>query len=179
MKKCRNEGSPNLEISELQIREERPGDQTAIYEVTRVAFEPMPYSDGNEQELVDLLRENGALTISLVATRRDEVVGHVAFSPADSQTPGWYSLGPVSVLPELQRQGIGRKLIGEGLDRLRSLGAVGCILVGDPRYYSQVGFQPAPESAPGRQPAEFFMVSFLSGEPTPIPELDFHSTFYQ
>ena len=144
-----------------------------------VAFETMPFSSGDEQELVDALRLNGALAISLVATRLEQVVGHVAFSPADSSTPGWYSLGPVSVLPELQRKGIGKQMIEQGLDQLRRLGAVGCILVGDPRYYSRFGFQLAPDSAPSRQPKEYFMVKRLSEEPGPIPPLDFHPVFYQ
>ena len=168
-----------MEISGLQVREERPSDRTAIYEVTKLAFESMPFSDGDEQDLVDALRLSGALTVSLVATKLDQVVGHVAFSPADSSTPGWYSLGPVSVLPTLQRKGVGKQLIGEGLERLRRLGAVGCILVGDPRYYARFGFQLAPEHAPSRQPEEYFMVKSLSEEPGQIPPLDFHPVFYQ
>ena len=168
-----------MAVSGLQIRDERPEDRAAIYELTRVAFETMPFSGGDEQDLVDALRRNGALTISLFATRLNQIVGHIAFSPTDSSTPDWYSLGPVSVLPELQRKGIGKKLIGEGLDRLRSLGAVGCILVGDPRYYTKFGFQLAPDSAPSRQPREYFMVKPLSEKPGPIPSLDFHPVFYQ
>lgn len=168
-----------MDVSGLQIREERPDDRAAIYEVTKLAFESMPFSDGDEQDLVDALRLSGALAISLVATKLDQVVGHIAFSPADSSTSGWYSLGPVSVLPTLQTQGIGKRLIGEGLERLRRRGAVGCILVGDPRYYSKFGFQLAPDHAPSRQPKEYFMVKSLSEEADQIPTIDFHPVFYQ
>jgi putative acetyltransferase len=65
------------------------------------------------------------------------VVGHIAFSPVtlSDGTRNWYGLGPVSVLPAYQRQGIGRALIWEGLSRLKEMNARGCCLVGHPDYY--------------------------------------------
>lgn len=163
----------------MEIREERPSALTEIYRITKAAFERMPFSDGDEQELVDKLRSEGALTVSLVATIRDQIVGHVAFSPPARpyQNKGWYSLGPVSVLPDLQKKGIGKRLILDGLERLRKLGASACFLVGYPRY-SKFGFQLAPDYAPERQPKEYFMVKSLTGELIKGESVDFHPAFY-
>lgn len=63
----------------MRIRDERPGDVQAIYDITQAAFEPMPFSDGDEQDLINALRKDGALAVSLVAARNDEIVGHIAF----------------------------------------------------------------------------------------------------
>ena len=92
------------------------------------------------------MRDADALTISLVAEAGGKVVGHIAFSPVafSDGRPGWYGLGPISVLPELQKRGIGRSLMREGLSALRALGAEGCVLVGDPGYYERFGFRSLP-----------------------------------
>jgi putative acetyltransferase len=77
----------------------------------------LPISNQTEQFIIKALRAAGALTLSLVADIDGRVVGHVAFSPVlmSDGTTGWYGLGPVSVLPEYQKQGIGKALINEGL----------------------------------------------------------------
>jgi putative acetyltransferase len=125
----------------MQIRDERPDDILAIHRLTGIAFAPMPHSDGTEPAIVDGLRRDGDLTLSLVAEVDGAIVGHVAFSPiAIAGVAGWYGLGPISVHPDHQRRGIGRALVGEGLNRLRALGAKGCALIGDPAYYSRLGF---------------------------------------
>jgi putative acetyltransferase len=163
---------------DIIIRDEQPGDHAAIYDLTARAFAPMPYSDGDEQDLIDALRAAGALAISLVALLEGKLVGHVAFSPATAAdgSAGWYALGPVSAEPELQRQGIGSALIHEGIRRLREREAAGCILVGNPDYYSRFGFRPYPTLAPAGQPPEYFMILPLAvTEPSTVVE--FHPAF--
>lgn len=93
--------------------------------------------------MVRALRAAGDLTLSLVAEDEGEIVGHVAFSPAtvDGRHDGWFGLGPVSVHPDRQRQGIGKLLIEHGLDLLRDAGANGCALIGNPAIYSRLGFE--------------------------------------
>lgn len=124
------------------VRLENEGDADAIHEVTAAAFLGKPYSDGTEAQVVDGLRAAGALTISLVADDHGEIVGHVAFSPVTiNGEPGrWYGLGPVSVSPSWQRRGIGTALIRTGLAQLQTLGADGCVLLGDPAYYGRFAF---------------------------------------
>ncbi len=124
------------------LRTERPSDIEAIYQLTKAAFAPMAYSDGTEQDCINALRDDGDLTLSLVAEIDDKIVGHVAFSPVTlNGTPdGWFGLGPISVATTHQKSGIGSALINHGLDWLKSQNAKGCVLIGDPNYYARFGF---------------------------------------
>ena len=93
----------------ITIRDETAADVNAITSVTIAAFQPLEISSHTEQFVVTALRAAGALSLSLVAEVAGQVVGHIAFSPItlSDGTPYWYGLGPVSVLPAYQRQGIG------------------------------------------------------------------------
>lgn len=120
----------------MVIRNEPPADTPSINEVTRVAFQTLAISNQTEHYIIEALRAAGPLAVSLVAEVDGRVAGHIAFSSvrmSDGST-GWYGLGPVSVLPELQGRGIGSALIRAGLKRLKALGAHGCCLVGHPGY---------------------------------------------
>ena len=163
----------------IAVRRETPGDRDAIHDLTRRAFTPMPYSDGGEPDLVDALREAGALSLSLVAEQAGRIVGHIAFSPAfpADAALGWYALGPVSAEPELQRGGIGSALIEAGLSELRARDAAGCVLVGDPAYYRRFGFEQRPDLCPDGEPAEYFQMLELAG-PVPGGPVGFHPLFH-
>ena len=126
----------------MLIRPETEADADVIHDLTLTAFKPMPFSDGTEAEIIQRLRAAGDLSISLVAEEGGEILGHVAFSPVtiDGLHDGWFGLGPISVRPERQRQGIGKALIARGLDLLNERGATGCALIGNPDIYSRVGF---------------------------------------
>src|SRR4030043_1083691 len=110
------------------IRNETSSDIEAISKVTIAAFKNLAISNHAEQYIINALREANALTISLVAEIDGQVVGHIAFSPVtiSDGSQNWYGLGPVSVLPEYQKQGIGKAIIQEGLSQLKTLGAQGC-----------------------------------------------------
>ncbi len=147
----------------ILIRDETLADAAAITDVTAAAFDTLEISSHTEQFIVEALRAAGALTLSLVAEMDGRVVGHIAFSPLvmSDGTPGWYGLGPISVLPAYQRMGIGKALIWEGLSRLKGLGAKGCCLVGHPDYYPQFGFKNvAGLVLEGVPPEAFFALSF-------------------
>jgi putative acetyltransferase len=106
------------------------------------------------------------------------VVGHIAFSPvtvSDGAT-GWHGLGPVSVLPDYQRQGIGKALIDKGLSELQDLGSQGCMLVGDPNYHERFGFSNIPKLVHAGIPQEFFLVLPFS-EDIPQGTAVFHEGF--
>ena len=116
--------------------------------------------------------------MSLVAEIDGCVVGHVAFSPViiSDGTQDWYGLGPVSVLPEYQKQGIGKSLINEGLSMLKQLNGQGCALVGDPNYYKWFGFKNFQELVHEGVPQKVFLVLSFNGK---IPQgiLVFHEGF--
>jgi putative acetyltransferase len=147
----------------LEIRAEQPGDLPAIHEVERLAFG----RDG-EANLVDTLRRAGGLPVSGVALREGAVVGHIAFSPAtvESGDPAVQvlALGPLAVIPSLQRQGIGAALMHWGLAECRRQGHRLVFLLGHPEYYPRFGFQPAGRlgfECPFPAPPEVFMVAEL------------------
>jgi putative acetyltransferase len=167
-----------MTFKEFLIRTETPEDIEAITELTAAAFATLEISDHTEQYIITALRNAGALAISLVADVNGRVVGHIAFSPvtiADGTT-GWYGLGPVSVLPEFQRSGIGTALIKDGLARLKALGAKGCCLVGHPEYYGKFGFENVPGLGIGGVPAEAFFALAFDGN-YPQGEVNFHEGF--
>jgi len=160
------------------IRNETETDVDAITEVTAAAFKTLDISNQTEQFIITALRAANALTISLVAEMDGRVVGHIAFSPLTitDGTQDWYGLGPVSVLPEYQRQGIGKALIREGLSQLKDMNAQGCCLVGHPEYYRKFGFKNIPGLVHEGVPREvFFALSF--GGQMPQGTVRFHEAF--
>jgi putative acetyltransferase len=150
---------------ECEIRPERLSDAQIIRQVTEAAFAVAEHSSGTEGAIVDSLRRAKALTVSLVATIDDEVVGHVAFSPVtiDGANIGWFGLGPISVRPDLHGKGIGGVLIRHGLEHLRKVGAQGCVVLGNPEYYQRFGFQHDPAVRYEGAPAEYFMRMSFDG----------------
>ena len=160
------------------IRDERDADVEGISAVTLAAFKALEISNQTEHFIIQALRDAGALTVSLVAELDGRLVGHVAFSPVtlSDGSPDWYGLGPVSVLPECQRQGIGKALIREGLKRLRERNARGCCVVGHPDYYRKFGFENTPELVHPGVPPEVFLALSFDGK-TPRGTVSFHEAF--
>ena len=147
------------------IRKERVGDVPRIHQLTRDAFLNAPHTDHTEQFIVDALRSAGALSISLVAERAGEVLGHVAVSPVtiSDGTTGWFGLGPVSVAPAEQGAGIGSALMQAALAELKQLGARGCVLLGAPAFYRRFGFRPAAPLVLTDVPPEYFQAVLFAG----------------
>jgi len=150
----------------------------AIAALTLAAFRNAPHSDGSEAHIIDALRKAGALTLSLVAESAGVIVGHVAMSPVSvsDAASGWYGLGPISVLPERQGNGVGSALMREVLRLLRERGAAGCVLVGEPAYYGRFGFRADPNLVFPPVPPEYFQaLSF--GTRTPRGVVSYHEAF--
>lgn len=124
------------------IRSEKPDDLTAIHRVNELAF-----GQPAEANLVEVLRRNGKVVISLVAVENDEVVGHILFSPAtieaDDRIVNIVGLAPMAVLPAYQNRGIGSALVKAGLEECRKAGHAAVIVLGHPEYYPRFGFVPA------------------------------------
>ena len=160
------------------LRQETVADVEAITEVTIAAFKNHQISNHTEQFIINALRDANALTISLVAEIDGRVFGHIAFSPViiSDGTKDWYGLGPVSVLPDYQKQGIGKSLINEGLSLLKHMGGKGCALVGDPNYYKRFGFKNYPELIHDGVPQEVFL-ALPFNEKVPQGTIVFHEGF--
>jgi putative acetyltransferase len=167
------------DLINIEIRNEMPADARAIEAVTISAFRNAPHAGHNEQFIVSALREAGQLTISLVAVAEGKVIGHVAVSPVSLSegAPGWCGLGPISVLPEYQRRGVGARLMREALRTLRQKGAAGCVVLGEPAYYGRFGFLADPALVfPGVPPEYFQVLAFGSLKPRGV--VSYHAAFY-
>lgn len=126
----------------MTIREEQPYDIKTIHEVNKRAF-----GQTHEADLVDKLRENCHDLLSLVAMMQNKVVGHILFTPVmvegeDKMSQGM-GLGPMAVLPEYQKKGIGSKLIRTSIAMLMEAGCQFVIVLGHAGYYPRFGFEPA------------------------------------
>ena len=150
----------------ITLRPEAPGDEEAIFALTEAAFRGTEYSDGTEPYIVDRLRADGDLALSLVALDKRRIVGHVAISPVtiSDGTSDWCGLGPVSVWPEMQKLGIGSALIRRAIADMRERGAKGIVLLGSTDYYPRFGFRHEPQLTYPGPPAEYFQCLVLDGE---------------
>jgi putative acetyltransferase len=155
----------------VKIRSETSADSRAIEAVTTGAFLNAPQTSHTEQHIVSALRKAGRLAMSLVAESDGKVIGHVAIS-AVSISDGasdWFGLGPISVIPENQRRGVGFQLMRQALQMLRERGACGCVVLGDPVFYGRFGFKADPNLVLRGVPAEYFQaISFDSSRPKGI-----------
>ena len=161
------------------IRPEMPADVEAIRALTEAAFRQASHSDHREGAIIDGLRIARALVLSLVAVDDEGgILGHVAFSEVsvESGEGGWYGLGPVSVWPRSQRQGVGKALVADGLDRLKAMGANGCVLLGDPAFYGRFGFASDPSLTYRGLPARFVQ-RLVFVPPAPQGEITYHPAF--
>lgn len=165
----------------MLIRPERPGDEDAIHDLTVKAFDGAPYSDGSEAPILRALRRSGDLALSLVAEEDGAIIGHIAFSPiaidgAEDIGGDWFGLGPISVAPDRQRQGIGKALIRAGLDWLRNRNAAGCALIGNPDVYRGSGFESDGRLSYGDLDRRYVQRIVLRG-PAPVGALKFSPAF--
>ncbi|MEN7538064.1 GNAT family N-acetyltransferase [Aurantiacibacter flavus] len=151
------------------IRPERPGDEAAIRALTQRAFLGLPYSDGDEADMIERLRSDDDLLLSLVAEDHRGIIGQITYSRAllSNGEDGWMLIGPISVAPARQREGIGRALIEAGEAAIREMGAKGITVLGDPQLYGRFGFaQHTPLRLEGEL-TEYFQVKSFGAD---IPE---------
>jgi putative acetyltransferase len=149
----------------IEVRDERPADIAAIRDVNRRAF-----AQDQEANIVDALRANGGARLSLVATLDGEVVGHIMYSPLTVADATGAALGPMAVLPERQRQGIGSRLVEEGTRRLAQAGCPFIVVLGHAGFYPRFGFRPASAfgiSCEWNVPDEVFMAVMLDDAKRP------------
>jgi putative acetyltransferase len=125
----------------MRIRSETHADHAAVRAVNEAAFDTPV-----EANLVETLRSKGVELVSLVANLEDHIVGHILFSPVvltEHRHLKAMGLGPMAVVPDHQRHGIGSALVREGLSRCKAIGCRAVVVVGHPEYYPRFGFVPA------------------------------------
>ncbi|MHB8283330.1 MAG: GNAT family N-acetyltransferase [Caulobacteraceae bacterium] len=132
----------------ITIRAEKAGDAQLIERAVQRAYADVAYSDHREHLMVERLRETEAFipALSLLAEKAGEVVGHILLMRAsivgEKRVFHLLALAPLSVVPEHQGQGVGKRLIVEAHMRAAKLGFSSIVLVGIPGYYHQFGYEP-------------------------------------
>ncbi len=160
----------------MRIRDETAADIPAIAGVVTAAMRLLPQTTGTEAAIVEALRADNALTLSLVAEAGGAVIGHLAASDASvGDQGGWGLIGPLAVLPAWHRRGIGSALMAQALDRLRDTHR-GAALVGDPGYYRRFGFRAFPGLSVAGCPPEYVLALPFDGSP-PQGTLIHHPAF--
>lgn len=162
----------------IDISPESPDDAESIRWITQQAFLNAPHSDHTEHYIVAALRSANALTISLVARIAGEPVGHIALSPVQLTcgTTDWFGLGSLSVLPVFQGRGIGSRLTVYALSALKAKAAAGCVVLGDPAYYSRFGFRVVDGLIYPGVPVEYFQALSFTGS-FPQGDVAYHTAF--
>ena len=163
---------------QVLIRSETPADREEIEAMTASAFLNAPHTSHAEQYIIAALRRAGKLSVSLLAEADGRLIGHIAISPVSisDSTPGWFGLGPISVLPQYQRQGIGSRLMREALRILSKRRASGCVVLGEPEYYGRFGFRADPDLVLPGIPAEYFQ-ALPFGSSRPRGTVTYHAAF--
>ncbi|EJG1709461.1 N-acetyltransferase [Vibrio parahaemolyticus] len=167
----------------MKIRAENHSDITEIETLIYRAFENHPHHEPGakptEHLIVNKLRDAKVLSLSLVCEDQTGIIAHIAFSPIliNGEESVWYGLGPVSVMPERQGEGIGGALIREGLSQLKTQGIEGVVLLGEPKYYGRFGFESQPNLTFPGVPSEYFLAISLANN-IPTGEVAYHSAFF-
>lgn len=167
----------------MKIRHENHSDIKEIESLIYRAFMNHPHHEPGatptEHLIVNKLRDVNALSLSLVCEDETGIIGHIAFSPIliNGEESHWCGLGPVSVIPERQGEGIGGALIREGMSQLKSQDIEGLVLLGEPEYYGRFGFVSQPKLTLADAPPEYFLALSLSNN-TPTGEVAYHSAFF-
>ena len=137
---------------EIIIRHERPEDVVAVETLTRLAFWNLHVPGCSEHLVARQLRASCDFLpeLDFVAESDGRVVGNIIFSRSrvvgsNQENFETVTFGPVSVLPDCQRQGVGRALIEKGIERARAVGFSAVIIYGNPAYYRKYGFRPGKE----------------------------------
>ena len=148
----------------IQIRRETPADYRAVEELTREAFWNVYRPGCSEHYVVHCLRDRPEFVpeLDLVMERNGELIGHILYVRAEIQADDGrripvMAFGPISIRPGCQRQGLGKALLDESLERARALGAGAICIEGNIGFYGKSGFVTASPGAstilrsPGRR----------------------------
>lgn len=120
------------------IRHARPDDHAAIRAVNEAAF-----GRPDEADLVERLRAAGDVMFELVEDDAGQVVGHILYSRLWADSVSLYAaLAPMAVLPDRQKDGVGKRLVAASIETAKDFGACAIIVLGHPEYYPKFGFTP-------------------------------------
>ncbi|RNE48183.1 GNAT family N-acetyltransferase [Corynebacterium alimapuense] len=161
------------------IRRESEADIPAIRDLTSRAFVGKPYSNQQESSIIESLRDADALTFSFMAVKGSSLVGHIAASPVtiSNGAVNWLAIGPISVDPQRQGEGIGSQLMRRVLKELREINAGGAVAVGDPTFYQRFGLEHVADLVLPGVDKQYFLAMPLADSAMPSGEVSYHRAF--
>ena len=175
---------PHAPVEVVTLRDERASEADAIGRVIVAAFAGEPEGGQFERRIVDTLRADGVLSVSLIAERDGRLIGHVAFSPVSiggepSGSQGWwYGWRRLRCCPIASGRASVRGWCAR-VDALRRQRARGCVLLGEPAYYTRFGFAPSGDIVfPGVPPGYFLALSLDDSAPRPSGDVRYHDVFH-
>lgn len=154
------------------VRQEAASDRAAVRALVTAAF-----GCGREADLIDALRRDGDLVVSLVAERNGDVVGHVVLSRLRSPERA-LALAPLAVSASWRQQGVGAELVCRAIERARLAAAVIVFVLGDPAYYARFGFSAVKAAPyPSAYAGPHFMALGLGDEAPPAAAVIYAPAF--
>ena len=132
---------------DILIRQEKPEDYRIVEEVTREAFWNHHVPGCDEHYLIHKMRNDSGFIqqLDMVAIYNGRIIGNIAYMKSqvikdNSEQYEVLTFGPISVLPEFQNMGVGRKLIEYTVLKAKEMGFKAIFIYGDPDYYRRFGF---------------------------------------
>ena len=136
-----------MKSDDIIIRRETPSDYDAVEHLTREAFWNVYRPGCTEHYVVHVLRKDPAFVpeLDLVMERNGQLIGHVMYMRAkitadDGRELPVMTFGPISIHPDFQRQGLGKRLLDESMERAKELGAGALCIEGNIAFYGKSGF---------------------------------------
>lgn len=136
-----------MKSDDIIIRRETPSDYDAVEHLTRETFWNVYRPGCTEHYVVHVLRKDPAFVpeLDLVMERNGQLIGHVMYMRAkiaadDGRELPVMTFGPISIHPDFQRRGLGKRLLDESMDRARELGAGALCIEGNIAFYGKSGF---------------------------------------
>ena len=136
-----------MKSDDIIIRRGTPSDYDAVEHLTREAFWNVYRPGCTEHYVVHVLRNDPAFVpeLDLVMERNGQLIGHVMYMRAkitadDGRELPVMTFGPISIHPDFQRRGLGKRLLDESMERARELGAGALCIEGNIAFYGKSGF---------------------------------------
>lgn len=164
---------------DIRIRNEEAGDTDVIDTIVKEAFSHQSHHAHTQHLILAGLRREEALALSLVAVTDQTVVGNIAFTEVEISdgSPGWFGLALLVVAAGMQKKGVGSALVRDGLLKLRQRGAQGCVVLGEPAFFSRFGFKNNSDLMIEETPQENFLALAFADKGT-AGVVSYHPLFY-
>jgi predicted N-acetyltransferase YhbS len=148
---------------DVVLRPEETADRREVENITREAFWNLMKPGCDEHYLLHVMRDDPSFIpeLDFVAVKDGKIIGNIVYSKSsvigkDGASHETVTFGPVSVLPEFQKRGVGARLILHTLELAKKLGCRAVIILGHPDYYPRLGFRRAREFGLSLETGETF-----------------------